>query len=262
MYSFGSLPNKTFFRAGLAAMGLLLVPFVGSSQVPVTQGPPPRPIIIGVDGFTTVPGLPFSARSVSEHTQNLADGTHITTRFEIRVFRDSKGRLRVERFQMKLYSEELDDAPSGINIFDPVAGYQYSLAPRAHSATRTEMGPVPVIQGPPPGGNGVNPNRVPPPQPELRPQFSEEQLGTQVVEGLDVIGTKQTTTFPPHSIGNDAPIVTTLERWQSQELRFDVLSIRWDPRSGETKVRVTDINRSEPDPTLFQVPADYTIRGR
>lgn len=69
-------------------------------------------------------------------------------------------------------------------------------------------------------------------------------------------------TYPPHSFGNDVPVVTTVEQWRSLELKFDVLNIRLDPRSGETKIRVTDINRAEPDPSLFQVPADYTIRGR
>jgi hypothetical protein len=36
-----------------------------------------------------------------------------------------------------------------------------------------------------------------------------------------------------------------------------VFSRRADPRFGETVYRLTSITRGEPDPSLFQVPADY-----
>jgi hypothetical protein len=35
---------------------------------------------------------------------------------------------------------------------------------------------------------------------------------------------------------------------------------RNDPRSGESSYRLLNIVRAEPDSTLFQVPADYTVR--
>jgi hypothetical protein len=53
--------------------------------------------------------------------------------------------------------------------------------------------------------------------------------------------------------------VTVNERWYSQELQTVVLTKNSDPRMGETTYRLTNINRSEPDPSLFQVPADYTV---
>jgi hypothetical protein len=43
------------------------------------------------------------------------------------------------------------------------------------------------------------------------------------------------------------------------EIRIDRLSKTFDPRSGENTVRTTILSRSEPDPSLFQVLADYTI---
>ena len=33
-----------------------------------------------------------------------------------------------------------------------------------------------------------------------------------------------------------------------------------DPRSGETTYKLTNINRSEPAKTLFEVPSDYTVK--
>jgi hypothetical protein len=39
-----------------------------------------------------------------------------------------------------------------------------------------------------------------------------------------------------------------------------LLSKTADPRVGETTSTLTDIDRAEPDRTLFQVPADYKVR--
>jgi hypothetical protein len=49
------------------------------------------------------------------------------------------------------------------------------------------------------------------------------------------------------------------ETWRSPELQTTLLLKISDPRSGETTIRLTDISRSEPDPSLFQVPAGYEI---
>jgi len=61
------------------------------------------------------------------------------------------------------------------------------------------------------------------------------------------------------SQGNDRPIVAVNENWYSDELQTQILSKRSDPRYGESVDRLTNIDRSEPDPSLFLPPADYTI---
>ncbi len=46
----------------------------------------------------------------------------------------------------------------------------------------------------------------------------------------------------------------------SSELNIYVLTKGSDPRSGETSLtRTTNMRPLEPDPSLFRVPADYTI---
>jgi len=93
----------------------------------------------------------------------------------------------------------------------------------------------------------------------MRPDVSSESLGTQVIEGILVEGRLSKVTHPVGTMGNDRPIVTTSEDWMSPELRVMVLSKSSDPRSGEHTTRLININRAEPDPGLFQVPADYQI---
>ena len=86
-----------------------------------------------------------------------------------------------------------------------------------------------------------------------------EQLGKQMIEGVECEGTRAVTTMPAGVIGNERPIETVNEIWYSQELKIMILSKRSDPRFGETTYRITNINRSEPDAALFQVPSEYTI---
>jgi hypothetical protein len=46
-------------------------------------------------GYSAVTGAPYSAEEVTQHTQALTDGTHITEPSRtMPVFRDSKGRTR------------------------------------------------------------------------------------------------------------------------------------------------------------------------
>lgn len=87
-----------------------------------------------------------------------------------------------------------------------------------------------------------------------------EQLGVSIIEGVSALGTRSTVTIPAGQIGNDKPIQIVDEQWYSDDLHATVLSKHSDPRMGETTYSLKNISRSEPDPSLFQVPAGYTIR--
>ena len=86
-----------------------------------------------------------------------------------------------------------------------------------------------------------------------------EQLGMQNFEGVDAEGTRTITTIPADAIGNERPIEIVYERWYSNELQVIVYSKHSDPRFGEQTYRLTNINRGEPDPSLFQVPTSYRL---
>jgi hypothetical protein len=88
---------------------------------------------------------------------------------------------------------------------------------------------------------------------------TQESLGTKIIEGIECEGTRTSTTIPAGQIGNERPITLTSERWYSPKLQVDVLVKRNDPRSGENRYRLVNIDQSEPSATLFQVPADYSV---
>jgi hypothetical protein len=76
---------------------------------------------------------------------------------------------------------------------------------------------------------------------------------------LQAVGIKDVTTYPAGWNGNDREYSSTHESWCSLDLHVIILNKLYNPDMGETTQRLTNINRSEPDPSLFELPADYTI---
>lgn len=86
-----------------------------------------------------------------------------------------------------------------------------------------------------------------------------EELGSRDIEGVMAEGTRRVTTIPAGAIGNERPIEISYERWYSKELELVVYSKQSDPRFGEQTYKLTNIVRSEPDPSLFTVPPGYKV---
>lgn len=94
------------------------------------------------------------------------------------------------------------------------------------------------------------------------PQEKTEDLGTKYISGLTCTGLRITETIPPGTQGNDKAITVTREQWFSPELGIAVLWITDDPRSGVDTREILGLDRGEPDPSLFQIPDGYWIRGQ
>ena len=91
------------------------------------------------------------------------------------------------------------------------------------------------------------------------PAPTHEDLGTQDIDGIVAQGSRETTTIEAGAIGNEKPLTITSEHWFSPDLQMEVKSTREDPRIGKTTFKVGNLNRAEPDASLFQIPADYTV---
>jgi hypothetical protein len=205
-------------------------------------------------GGKTVTGAPYSATVITESTQTLADGTHVTRSSTGAAYRDSEGRTRREEtFGAVGTFAATGDTKQRTFIHDPVAGVQYVLDAGARTAEKMK-----ARSGPPPGAPG---NHISSAAKE-RPEVKTESLGTQTIEGVQAEGTRRTFTIPAGKFGNDQPIQMVSESWYSAELQTIVLSKHSDPRMGEHTYRLTNINRSEPAKSLFEVPADYTVTER
>ena len=227
----------------------------------------------------TVKGAPYSGQIVNEMVQTLADGNHIKSTNSSMVYRDSQGRERRE--------ESAGGTVRSVFITDPVEGASYMLMPSSKEARKTAQRSANVVYttGDHVGvGVGAGGGRGGTMTTETRSfSFSTsgggpetfffanqdvnsskantkvEHLGMQSIEGVSAEGTRTTMTIPAGQIGNELPIVTVSERWYSPELQVTVMSTRSDPRTGTTTYKLTNVNRSEPSPIMFQVPSDYTV---
>jgi hypothetical protein len=95
---------------------------------------------------------------------------------------------------------------------------------------------------------------------QLHPKTTTEDLGTQIIEGIQTEGQRHTVTWPVGAIGNDRPTTYTIETWNSPELKEVILRESDDPRNGESTDKLVNISRSEPDPSLFEPPPGYTVK--
>jgi len=312
-----------FASVGLAQQGAAPEGGVVLRQERVFQGPegaplpPPRDFVfIASESFggKVVKNAPYSAESVTETVQTLADGNRIVNRITSQVYRDSEGRTRRDQTLKGFGPIGSSEEPlQTIFINDPVAGVTYTLDTRTHIAHKSvpfkfELSGKPVVEGQrfefktaPPGVSAaanvtgtssviITAQSGTPPQPGTRvapPETEEfklraaegaasyvfrtrtgaegnnevkEQLGKQIIEGVEAEGTRTTVTIPAGDIGNERPIEIVSERWYSPELQLVVMSKHSDPRNGETTYKLTNISRVEPAKSLFEVPAGFTVK--
>jgi hypothetical protein len=211
-----------------------------------------------------VTGAPYSAVRTLQFQQTLAGGNVITRTEQETVYRDSQGRVRTERTVTPPNGAAGQAAMTFIQIHDPVAGVEYFLNPAKQTvmkhtlpaANSTGRGAGHTMSADSEGsegprGRGVNSHQV-----------AREELGAQSINGLPSTGSRITTTVPAGAIGNAQVIQSVREVWISSDLKVPVQIKSSDPRFGNSTMQLTNINRAEPDPSLFQVPAGYTVSER
>ena len=280
---------KRLKLTALVSMAILALGANMLAQVPQESGvvaasatmPPPRAAMLGMHlednmDVTPVTGAPFCAAVSTEHTQSFADGNRIHTAENSNICRDSDGRTRRDARLNLLGAGPQSAAPKLITILDPVAGVRYMLDSEnkvAHKMTLPLPGSAPD-RGLPKGGEvfimrsggaaagqtfSTNMLYRKAGQDSNEPAPATENLGDQTINGIHATGTRISTTIPSGKMGNDKPIVVTSERWYSPDLKATVMTKHDDPWAGELETQFTNVNTSEPDPSLFTVPSDYKI---
>jgi hypothetical protein len=193
-------------------------------------------------------GCPLSAIIQVTRTPTLRDGTHIQQNVKALVYRDSLGRIRYESYGPN------DTAPNMIEISDPVEGFAYILLPQKNTVGyRHKLGPSSAN-----ATVGAPDQQSPTPEPKI----ATETLGSEQLEGLLAAGTRTTRTIQAGAEGNDRALTTVRETWSSSDIGITLLEKTSDFRNGDSERRITDLEQTEPEATLFQVPADYTIQDQ
>jgi hypothetical protein len=217
--AFGQLPNVVFSGGGGGARD-------GTFQGTATFRVP-------MPDFPVWAGAPYSGEQTDVNVQTLADGNTITnvTGFQQKAWRDSQGRVRVQRpCAPGPGASRLKNVSTIVQIQDPVAGYTY-LVDDAHRVVHRIhlVATTPRATGAPAGN-----------------------LGSQTIDGIEAVGNR--TTMPaPGGSG-----VVTRDEWVSLDLHLTILVVVTGPISVATG-KIANLSRTEPEPALFQIPLDYAV---
>jgi hypothetical protein len=169
-------PDKLFFLENLpplATMGAKI-------DIIRSEGGVPGPV---------VESKPYSARSITESTQMLADGNRIAHRNEAVMYRDSAGRTRREQTLSSVGQWQAGEPMTVINIHDPVAGKSYVLDAAARTAREIPMFQMAIAHASePPGGARVGVSgtwNVAVPAPRPLPAPGAGAVSVDVGRGVD-----------------------------------------------------------------------------
>ncbi len=189
--------------------------------------------------------LPYSGDRVTEKT--LSDGTHMA-RSVVRVFRDSLGRRREE------YSGQGFGSLTIVEIMDPVAGFDWVLDPANQTAYRmvrekTSRPGSRELYPCEPAGQPITTQTIP-----NGNVTTSQALGSRTIEGIEACGRRTAT------VQKDGKPGITSELWVSRgDISEIVMNRTSDLQGGNSVTQLVGVRFSEPDPGLFDVPAQFRV---
>jgi len=225
---------------GCSCAGAQAVPQTNSTDGSV------RTTIQGIE-IPPIANAPFTARESVTWDQPLIGGGSVSRKYYTLIARDSHGRIHRENRGFVPANSNTQPPLRSITILDPVASTR-TLCTQATQvcATNTyyprlplqaDTGSTMTIRS----GKGG----------------SSESLGSQTLDGLPVVGTRETHTSAAGTNGEQRLIISHTELWYSPDLQIDLSVVRNNPQLGQITISVTDLVRGEPDPTLFEVPSGF-----
>jgi hypothetical protein len=198
-------------------------------------------------------GAPFTLTLETEWVKTLNDGGTVTFVNKRRIARDAAGRIYQERWALVPKNDpHVKSMMTVIQIADPTAGTLYNcfLVVKTNTCELLKYtGSTSKIYKPasPPSG----------PLPNNQGTVVHQELGAQILAGVSAEGIRDVTTYNPGVFGNDRKVTIEREFWYSEQLGLSLLSVREDPRIGKQTFVVTSVNQSDPDSSLFELPAGF-----
>jgi hypothetical protein len=165
----------------------------------------------------------------------------------VKLYRDSAGRTRADRLLLPQYGDKAPP-PEFSEITDPVDGVLIVLDPAHRIAHRFQLGHM--EQSPRLNFySGSSPRGT---------VYSEKELGEDTMDGIPVSGEFRSWRTPAGVDGNDHEYTQTSETWYSTKLKL-IVSEKTHSTTDDTVIRLTHFSQEEPDHSLFEIPASYTL---
>jgi hypothetical protein len=191
---------------------------------------------------------PFTATVTTELTKVLVDGSKQTNWNHRTIARDSTGRIFQERRVFTPDGDKVTTYLAEIDYLDPNRHERYMCRPQEKVCYVSEYDAPPSANLMPAGA-----------MPNGRGSIKRDDLGRKTIEGVDVVGSREIITINAGVNGNEKSEPIVKEFWYSPRLGINVITKRFDPRFGVQNFVVSNINQNEPDPKMFQPPADYRV---
>lgn len=202
------------------------------------------------------PQAPFTLTLETEWVRMLGDGRTITSVNKRRIARDAAGRVYQERWFLVPKNGNVESQMTTVQIADPSAHTLYNCffvgAKKNISELKTYIPMTPAVNT---TGKTVSGDL-----PENQGSFVHEDLGKQLVSGVETIGVRDARTYNPGVFGNDRKVTVEREVWYSPQLDLNLLSTRTEPRTGKQTFTATNVAWGDPDPALFELPTGFKVR--
>lgn len=209
-------------------------------------------------GGEFVKAAPYTATALTETTQVLPDGNRIVNKSKALLARDSEGRTRREETLSNVGPLSVQQSRM-VFISDPVARAEYILDLDSHTAQLHQLQGAKILTLDQKHASAPRPDTQSSVHPSAIAEVKQTGLPDENIDGVNCEHLVETQTIPAEAIGNERPIIVTSETCASPELHLLLMRKRTDPRFGSTNYRLTDIHRTEPDASLFQIPRDFKI---
>lgn len=197
-----------------------------------------------------VPGAPFSGTVEILSNQKLPNGSTYTRWTRYQIARNSTGVIHNERRRLAMPGFRGEPALQQIHIYDPQKHLDTWLDPSTHLARQTALLQLRA------SSNSTLETFVTPPN---STNLTTMDLGIETVAGVVLHGTRKQRTVPAVRSGTGSDVTVTDDYWYSEDLRVYLVLKHNDPRTGEQTVGIIKLDRSEPDPSIFQIPAAYKV---
>jgi hypothetical protein len=239
-------------RFSLSAVCFVVAWFVAATFLAVgSQAASAQPRL---DVFVTpFPNAPFSGVIQVQRTFVDQNGPVRSYKTMREIGRDTQGRIFNEVRTLEPLSFAGQPDVRGILIYDPQTRTSTHLNPQARTFTTGTVNRPPETV--PPALLYASPTGTNLPQ---NPYVKEEDLGVHEVDGVSAHGVRETQIIPADNSGAGREIQVTDEFWYSPDLRINLIIRHNDPRTGSVTMTVTQISRTDPDPSRFQIPEGYT----
>jgi TonB family protein len=183
-----------------------------------------------------IASAPFSGTVEIVSKQKLPDGSTYVLKTINYIARDSRGRTYNERRKLVAASYEKEPLATSHHIYDAVTNLSTDLDLLTHIARQTRLTSAPGPEA------GVVPDTNLDPGSPLK----QVDLGTRMFKGMVLQGTRQSSQ------------AETNEYWYSPDLSI-VMSRKHEDPIWEQTINVSELERVEPDPSIFAIPDGYSI---